>query len=70
MCKFTITHPSMVAIITVTHVHEETSQVSELRVLQNSRVLRKIMPHKQRKNPSFLRATADFRVNPLGGCDA
>ena len=46
-CNFTITHPSVVAIITVTHVHKETSGVSELRVLQNSRVSCKVMPRKR-----------------------
>ena len=45
--KFTITHLSVVAIITVTHVHEENSRVSQLRVLQNSRILRKLMPRKR-----------------------
>ena len=52
-CKFTITHASVVAIITVTHVHEETSRVSELRVLQNSRVSRKLMPRKRAETQLF-----------------
>ena len=53
MSKFTITHPSVMAVITVTHVHEETSQVSELRVLQNSRVSRKVMPRKRAETRLF-----------------
>ena len=70
--KFTITHPSVVAVTTTTQVHmplsstvievvnrvicyrlsrviviEETSQVSELRVLKNSRVSHKVMSCKR-----------------------
>ena len=53
MSKFTITHPSVVAVITVTHVHEQTSQISELRVLQNSTVSRKVMPRKRAETRLF-----------------
>ena len=53
MSKFTITHPSVVAVITVTQVHEETGRVSKLRVLQNSKVSRKVMPRKRAETRLF-----------------
>ena len=53
MSKFTITHLSVVAVITVTQVHEETGRVSKLRVLQNSRVSRKVMPRKRAETQLF-----------------
>ena len=62
MGKFTITHPSVVAVITATHVHvplsssyytKKTSRVSKLRVLQNSRVSHKVMPCKRAETRLF-----------------